>query len=83
MNPSQRIKKENIIDTFFDISTGIAGELLQKFSTYHKKLAIIGDYTNIPGKALKDFIYESNLTKQIIFVKTAEEAIKTFTSYAP
>ena len=72
------LKKENMAEEFFDLSTGIAGEILQKFSTYRKRLAIIGDYENIKSKALKDFIYESNKTEQIIFVKTKEEAIKIF-----
>jgi hypothetical protein len=70
------IKKENIITDFFNLSTGLAGEILQKFSTYHKRLAIIGDYTNIKSKSLKDFIYESNKTGQIIFVNTLEEALR-------
>jgi hypothetical protein len=72
------LKKENIKNDFFNLSTGFAGELLQKFSTYSIRLAIIGDYTNIASKALKDFIYESNKKKQILFVKTVEEAIKIF-----
>jgi hypothetical protein len=72
------IKKENIIDKFFDLSTGIAGEILQKFSNYNKRMAIIGNFENIKSKSLKDFIYESNKTKQIIFAKTKEEALKIF-----
>jgi hypothetical protein len=69
------LRKENFAEEFFDLSTGIAGEILQKFSTYRKRLAIVGDYENIPSKALKDFIYESNKTKQILFVRTTEAAV--------
>jgi hypothetical protein len=72
------LKKENITEKFFDLSTGIAGEILQKFSNYRKRLAIIGDYENIKSKSLNDFIYESNKTKQILFLKIKEEAIKIF-----
>ncbi|GHV06930.1 hypothetical protein FACS189485_16300 [Spirochaetia bacterium] len=72
------IKKENIVNTFYDLSTGFAGELLQKFSNYGKRLAIIGDFTNIKSKSLKDFVYESNRTRQIIFVGTIEEALEIF-----
>jgi hypothetical protein len=60
------VKKENIIDDFFNLSTGIAGEILQKFSNYNKRMAIIGDFEDVKSKSLKDFIYESNKTKQII-----------------
>jgi hypothetical protein len=37
------LKKENMGDNFFDLSTGIAGDILQKFSTYRIRLAIIGE----------------------------------------
>jgi hypothetical protein len=72
------LKKENIDDGFYNLSTGIAGEILQKFSNYQKRMAIMGDFENIKSKSLKDFIYESNKTGQIIFVKTLEEALKIF-----
>ena len=65
---------------FFDLSTKIAGDILQKVSNYNKRLAIIGDYSNVKSKALKDFIYESNKTKQVIFVDEVEEALRIFKS---
>ncbi|MDR2601811.1 MAG: DUF4180 domain-containing protein, partial [Spirochaetaceae bacterium] len=70
------IKKENLNNSFYDLKTGFAGELLQKVSNYSKRLAIIGDFSQIKSKALKDFIYESNKWKQIIFIKTVEDALK-------
>ena len=60
---------------FFDLKTGLAGEILQKFSKYRMKLAIIGDFTEVKSKALRDFIRESNTRGTINFVGTAEEAI--------
>ena len=72
------LKKQNISNDFFVLSTGFAGEILQKFSNYNKKMAIIGDFKNIESKSLKDFIYESNKTGQIIFVNTFEEALEMF-----
>ena len=72
------IRKENIVAGFFDLSTGMAGEILQKFSTYRVRMAIVGDYSNIQSKALKDFIRESNKTKQILFVATTDEALEIF-----
>jgi hypothetical protein len=76
------MKKENVIDEFFHLSTGIAGEILQKFSNYNMRMAIIGDFENTKSKSLNDFIYESNKTKQIIFVRTKEEALNIFNSAA-
>ncbi|MDR2563295.1 MAG: DUF4180 domain-containing protein [Prevotellaceae bacterium] len=72
------LRKEHFVDDFFNLSTGIAGEILQKFSTYRMRMAIIGDFENIKSKALNDFIYESNKTRRILFVKTLEDALKIF-----
>jgi hypothetical protein len=69
------IHKSAVIEDFFVLSNGIAGEILQKFSTYHVKLAIIGDYTIYTSKPLRDFIYESNKGNHIFFVATEEEAV--------
>ena len=70
------INKEAIIEDFFILSKGIAGEILQKFINYQIKFAIIGDYSKYTSKPLKDFIYESNKGKDIFFVATEDEAVK-------
>ena len=70
------INKEAIIDNFFILSSGIAGEILEKFITYKTKFAIYGDYSKYTSKPLKDFIYESNNGKDIFFVATEDEAVK-------
>jgi hypothetical protein len=70
------IHEKNVVSDFFDLKTGIAGEILQKFSTYNVKLAIVGDFSNYTGKSLKDFIYESNKTGRINFVNDINQAIE-------
>ena len=70
------LRKEQLADEFFDLKTGIAGEILQKFSNYNMKLAVIGDFSNIESKSLRDFIYESNKTGRINFLSTREEALE-------
>ncbi len=69
------ISRENLIPGFFDLKTGIAGEILQKFSTYDGFLAIIGDHSQFGSKSLKDFIFESNKMRRINFVASQEDAI--------
>jgi hypothetical protein len=69
------LHEKNITPGFFDLKSGIAGEILQKFSTYQVRLAIIGDFDKYPGKSLKDFIYESNKGKQVNFLGSVELAI--------
>ncbi|MEI6579791.1 MAG: DUF4180 domain-containing protein, partial [Eubacteriales bacterium] len=54
------IYKESLGDRFFDLKTGYAGEILQKFSNYKMKLAVIGDLSVYNSKSLRDFIYECN-----------------------
>jgi len=73
------IHEKNIISDFFNLTTGIAGEILQKFSTYNLQIAIIGDYSKFTSKSLKDFIFESNKYGPIIFVNSIEEAYKKLT----
>ncbi len=73
------IKKENITPEFFDLQNGMAGEILQKFSTYRMRLAIVGDFSIFTSSSLKDFIYESNKGRKTIFVGSIEEAIRLIT----
>jgi hypothetical protein len=70
------LHEKNIIADFFDLKTGIAGNILQKFSTYNVQLAIVGDFTKYKSKSLNDFIFESNKLGRINFVHSTEEAIK-------
>lgn len=60
---------------FFDLKTGVAGEILQKFSNYRMKLAVIGDFSVFKSKSLKDFIRESNSRGTICFVDSIEKAL--------
>ena len=70
------IYKAVIAEDFFILSTGVAGEILQKFINYRVKAAIWGDYSRYTSKPLKDFIYESNNGRDFFFVETKEEAIR-------
>ena len=70
------LDKELICEDFFSLSTGVAGEILQKFVNYHVRAAIYGDFSRYTSKPLKDFIYESNQGKNFFFVATKEEAIQ-------
>ncbi len=73
------IKKEHLHDDFFNLKTGIAGEILQKIINYYKQLAVVGDFSGLRKKSWLDFMYESNKRGQIIFVKDTQEAVKQLT----
>ncbi|MFC0183272.1 protein of unknown function [Pseudarcicella hirudinis] len=68
------LHEKNLIPDFFDLKTGLAGEILQKFSNYRVKLAIVGEFSKYQSKSLKDFIYESNKSGRVYFVNSVTEA---------
>lgn len=71
--------KKLVNEDFFILSTGLAGEILQKYVNYGGRIAIYGDYSHYTSKPLKDFIYESNNGKDVFFVSTKEEAVNMLT----
>ena len=77
------ISKKLVTEEFFILSTGLAGEILQKFTNYGGRIAIYGDYSHYTSKPLKDFIYESNKGKDIFFVSSFDEAVKSLTGKYP
>ena len=69
------LPKAALDERFFTLSSGLAGDILQKFVNYQMKLAIVGDFSGYTSKPLRDFIYESNQGKHVCFVSSEEEAI--------
>lgn len=76
--PSDRIVlyKENFDESFFDLRTGLAGEILQKASNYSRQLGIVGDYSRYASRSLKDFMFESNQGNKVVFVDSLDEALR-------
>jgi hypothetical protein len=68
------LPKSAVCEEFFKLSSGVAGEILQKFINYSAKLAIFGDFSRYTSKPLRDFIYESNNGRDIFFVETEDDA---------
>lgn len=72
--------EQNISPDFFDLKNGIAGEILQKFSTYRVRLAIVGDFSKYTSRSLADFIFESNKGRQVSFVESTTQALEKLSS---
>ncbi len=70
------IHSQSLHPDFFDLKTRLAGEILQKFSNYRMRLAIIGDFTEIKSRSLNDFIRESNDRGVISFVDSTGKALE-------
>jgi hypothetical protein len=62
------LHKEHFSDNFYDLKTGLAGDILQKVSNYSIKLGISGDFSSIKSKSLQAFIIESNRSNQVLFL---------------
>lgn len=75
------ISKQLITEDFFVLSTGLAGEILQKFVNYGGRIAIYGDYSHYTSKPLRDFIYESNNGKNVFFASSLKEAVEKLTKW--
>jgi len=69
------ILEKNIASGFFDLKNGMAGEILQKFSNYRVRLAIVGDFSMYSSRSLNDFIFESNKIGHVNFVGSLPGAI--------
>ena len=72
------ISADKISPRFFDLKTRLAGEILQKFSTFQMRLAIVGAFSVFPSENLKSFIYESNRGGLIHFSPTTADALAWF-----
>ena len=70
------LNKAALCEDFFVLSSGIAGEILQKFSNYRLVFGIYGDFSGYTSKPLRDFMYESNQGRQVAFSATAEDALQ-------
>lgn len=68
------LPKAALAEDFFRLSTGLAGEVLQKFVNYGMRVAIVGDFSQYTSKPLQDFIRESNRGKTVFFVQTEDQA---------
>ncbi|MEI7030456.1 DUF4180 domain-containing protein [Streptomyces pratensis] len=63
--PAQRLDER-----FFDLSTGFAGAVLQKFANYRLRLVVVGDIDRhlAASAALPDLVREANRGRDVWFV---------------
>jgi hypothetical protein len=64
------IPVERLDDRFFDLSSRLAGEIVQKFVNYRLRLVIVGDIGKHleASSALRDFVRETNGGRQLWFL---------------
>lgn len=66
---------ERLEDDFFQLKTRLAGQIIQKFVTYRRRLVILGDISQhvAQSRAFKDFVYESNRGNHVWFMTNLNE----------
>lgn len=60
---------------FYDLKTGLAGEILQKFSNYQIRAAIRGRFEKVESKRFSEFIYECNRGRQLHFSDDRDKSV--------
>ncbi len=58
---------------FFDLSTGLAGEISLKLSTYRVKTAIVVDLESITSQYFREWVGECNRGREIRFCADLHE----------
>ena len=69
------VNAENLAPEFFDLSSGLAGTVLQKFSNYHLTLIVVGYDESMASESLRALIAESRRGGVVWFVDRTEEAL--------
>lgn len=66
---------EQLGDEFFELRTGRAGAIAQKFVSYQMGLAVVGDIADrvAASKPLADWVRESNRGRNLLFARDLDE----------
>lgn len=69
------IPVERLGDDFFELRTRIAGDMVQRFVMYGRRVAIVGDISQrvAASKSLAAFAAESNRGRDLWFVNSMDE----------
>ena len=60
---------------FFDLASGVAGELAQKLADYHVRMAAVVPDSEARSPRFQEFAREANQGRQLRFFATREEAV--------
>ena len=76
---------DRLDDTFFVLSTGFAGEVMQKFVNYHVRLVVLGDISRHleASSALRSLVVESNRGSHIWFLADTDALAARLEPAAP
>lgn len=76
------VHQNSLNQDFFELKSGMAGEILQKCSTYGIRIVIIGEFEKYNSKSLKAFIHESNNGNGVFFKNSLEQGLHALSNPA-
>ena len=74
------LNEQNLDPAFYDLSTGLAGEIAQKLWNYRTRLAVVGTFTTVRSVRFREFMNETNKGNQLRFLNDTESAVRWLTT---
>ncbi len=68
------IKEGALHPDFFDLSSGLAGDITLKLSSYRVKTAIVADLAKVKSERFLEWTAECNRVKEIFFTASEKKA---------
>jgi hypothetical protein len=68
------LTEDDLAQEFFDLRSGLAGELFQKFINYKLRMAIVLPDPEAYGERISELAYEHKAHDMIRFVRSKDEA---------
>jgi hypothetical protein len=68
------LREEDLAPEFFDLRSGLAGELFQKFVNYRLRVAIVLPTPEAHGERFRELAYEHRSHDMVRFFRSGEEA---------
>jgi uncharacterized protein DUF4180 len=68
------LTEDDLAQEFFDLRSGLAGELFQKFINYKLRMAIVLPDPEAYGERISELAYEHKSHSMIRFVRSKDEA---------
>jgi len=69
------LHEQNFHPSFYDLRSGLAGEIAQKLFNYHVRMAIVGSFESVRSERFREFMNESGRGNQLIFTSDHATAL--------
>jgi PadR family transcriptional regulator, regulatory protein AphA len=69
------LEETNFDRPFYDLKSGLAGEIVQKFSNYGVRAVIVGSFNSVQSQRFREFMAESNKGEQLRFAEDGESGL--------